>query len=140
MTMRQKKKGTWKNGTRKFKNYNVRNRLEQRVLETLQNGCPDFEGYETERLRYVIPESIHHYTPDFKVGDTFYETKGIWDSNDRKKMLLIRDQYQDYTFVLVFYNPHYRIYKGSKTTYAQWCDKHSIRWTTAEQLAKELSK
>lgn len=139
-TKTRRKKGTLKNGTRKFKNYSVRNRLEERVLSTLRDNCPEFEGYETDRLRYTIPSSRHYYTPDFKVGDTYYEAKGIWDSNDRKKMLLVRDQYPDKRFIMVFYNPYYRIYKGSKTTYAAWCDKHGLDWTTPEELKKALTK
>ena len=138
--LRRKKKGTSKSGTRKFKNYGVRNRLEQKVLDILSSTCSDFAGYETDKLRYIKPESYHIYTPDFKVGDTYYETKGIWDSDDRKKMLLVKDQYPNNTFVLVFYNPNYRIYKGSKTTYAAWCESHGFEWTTADQLAEELTR
>jgi hypothetical protein len=145
-TMTIKKNRNWKSGTsnhgtatRRFKSYKVRNKLEKKVLETLRENCPAFEGYETAKLIYTIPSSTHTYTPDFKVGTTYYETKGLWDTQDRQKMLYVIEQHPDKTFVMVFYNPYYKIYKNSKTTYAAWCDKKGIRWTTAKLLQKELT-
>lgn len=134
----KKKKRKITNGTRRFKKYGVRNKLEQKVLSVLRDNTDNFEGYERDRLSYTVPESQHYYTPDFKVGDTYYEAKGIWDAEDRKKMLLVIAQYPHKKFVMVFYNQNYKIYKGSKTTYAMWCDKHQIAWTTPEQLTEEL--
>ena len=29
---------------------------------------------------------------------------------------------------MVFYNANQKIKKGSKTSYAMWCDKHNIKW------------
>lgn len=124
---------------RKWRNHGVRNKLESKVYDILE-GLPEFDGYETESLDYTIPSSNHKYTPDFKVGDVYYETKGIWDSDDRKKMLLVRDQHPDKQFIMVFYNSNYKIYKGSKTTYAMWCDKHGIKWTTAKDLEEGTFK
>ena len=47
---------------------------------------------------------------------------------DRQKMLLIKEQYPDIDFRIVFYNANQKIKKGSKTTYAMWCDKHGFKW------------
>lgn len=30
----------------------------------------------------------------------------------------------------VFQNPKNKLYKRSKTTYADWCDKHGFKWAT----------
>ena len=29
---------------------------------------------------------------------------------------------------MLFYNANQKIKKGSKTSYADWCDKHGIKW------------
>jgi predicted nuclease of restriction endonuclease-like RecB superfamily len=86
--------------------------------------------YETDKIHYVVPESNHKYTPDFRLpkkGGFFYvETKGIWDTADRQKHLLIKKQYPDLDIRFVFSNCNSKLYKGSKTTYAAYCDKHGF--------------
>ena len=86
--------------------------------------------YETDKITYVIPESNHKYTPDFKLpkkGGFFYvETKGIWDTKDRQKHVLIHEQQPDLDIRFVFSNCNSKLYKGSKTTYASFCDKQGF--------------
>lgn len=88
--------------------------------------------YETDKINYVIPESNHRYTPDFKLpkkGGFFYvETKGIWDTKDRQKHVLIREQHPDIDIRFVFSNCNSKLYKGSKSTYASYCDKQGFLW------------
>jgi hypothetical protein len=88
--------------------------------------------YETDKIHYVMPESNHKYTPDFKLpktGGFFYvETKGIWDTADRQKHILIRKQHPDLDIRFVFSNCNSKLYKGSKTTYASFCDKQGFIW------------
>lgn len=85
--------------------------------------------YEVDRLSYTIPESVHTYRPDFKISDTLYiEAKGIWDRKDREKILLIKQQYPKVTVCMAFQNANQKIYKRSKTTYAEWCEKNDIKW------------
>ena len=43
-------------------------------------------------------------------------------------MLLIKEQHPDIDIKMVFYNANKKIKKGSKTSYAMWCDKHNIKW------------
>ena len=44
------------------------------------------------------------------------------------KMLLVIKQHPEIDFRMVFYNANQKIKKGSKTSYADWCDKHGIKW------------
>lgn len=94
--------------------------------------------YEQVKLKYVQPESHHTYTPDFHLPGTniYFELKGIWDGQDRQKHLLIKQQHPDKRIILVFQKPNLTISKSSKTTYAQWADKHSIERMTTEEAIK----
>lgn len=102
-----------------------RSMLEVLIHETLGKEVT----YEPDKLTYTIPASQHTYTPDFKLRDkTYIEGKGIMDATDRKKMKLVKEQYPDITFYMLFQNAHKRLSKKSKTTYAMWCDKNGIPW------------
>lgn len=82
--------------------------------------------YEQDKIKYVIE---HTYNPDWTVSDNvFIETKGIFDFEDRRKTLAVKKQHPDIIVALVFQNSKSKIYKKSKTSYAEWCDKHSIIW------------
>ncbi|WP_374710355.1 hypothetical protein [Brucella anthropi] len=50
---------------------------------------------------------------------------------DRKKMLAVKAAHPDYTITIVFQNPTLPINKGSKTRYADWCDKYGFAWRQA---------
>ena len=112
-----------------YKNQHVRNKLEGKVLDRLLQRLGPGDYYEQDTLSYIRPQTEHEYTPDFKINDSVYiEAKGIWDTDDRKKLLLVREQYPEITICMVFYNADYKIYKGSKTTYGDWCNEHGIPW------------
>lgn len=86
-------------------------------------------NYEATRLEYVIPETLHTYTPDFHLSPHIViETKGRWTVDDRLKMLYLKEQHPELDFRMVFQNANQKIKKGSKTSYADWCDKHGIKW------------
>lgn len=110
------------------KKHGFRSGLEEQMIEELE-GYNIEPNYEAKKFEYVIPESKHIYTPDFPVSPHIViETKGRWVVEDRQKMLLIMEQYPNIDFRMVFYNANQKIKKGSKTTYAMWCDKHGIKW------------
>ena len=44
--------------------------------------------------------------------------------------LLIKKQHPELDIRMVFQNPNGKIRKGSKTTYAIFCDKHEIKWAS----------
>lgn len=83
--------------------------------------------YESSKIPYIIPASNHTYTPDFELpNEIIIETKGRFVASDRKKHLLIKKQHPNKDIRFVFQNSKARINKGSKTTYADWCEKNGF--------------
>jgi len=78
---------------------------------------------EWEDLRYRT------YTPDFILDNgIIIETKGIFDTEDRRKHLAIREQHPELDIRFVFSNSKAKLYKGAKSRYCEWCDKHEFKW------------
>ena len=97
--------------------------------QLIHNTLPDGIEYEPDTLEYIQPEKVRHYTPDFKLRPNHYiEAKGLFTVEDRQKMLLIKNQYPEHTFYLLFQNANSKIKKGSKTTYAMWAEKNGFPW------------
>lgn len=108
--------------------HGFRSGLEKQMIEELK-GYNIEPNYEAVKFNYIIPESKHVYTPDFPVSPHIViETKGRWVLEDRQKMLLLIEQHPEIDFRMVFYNANQKIKKGSKTSYADWCNKHNIKW------------
>ena len=85
--------------------------------------------YETSKIKYTIPESDHVYTPDFILPNgIIVETKGRFMIDDRKKHLLIRAQHPEKDIRFVFTRSATKLYKGARTTYADWCVKYSFKF------------
>ena len=103
----------------------------KRVAADLGKRKVDFQ-YEKVSFDYV--PKIRNYTPDFYLPESkiYIETKGRLTTNDRVKHLLIKDQYPDLDIRFVFVNANNKISRTSKTTYANWCDRHKFLW--AESL------
>lgn len=98
-------------------------------------GCT----YEPYKIQYTIPESKHNYTPDFVVSNVIFELKGRWTREDRKKILYIHSQHSNkYNLIMVFQNENLPIYKGSKVTYAKFCQKMNINYINYKQLYNKL--
>jgi hypothetical protein len=86
-------------------------------------------AYETVKINYTKPASVHKYTPDFPVNKfVFIETKGRFMPADRQKHMLIKRQSPQLDIRFVFERAATPINKGSKTTYADWCDKNGFKW------------
>jgi len=65
---------------------------------------------EWEDLRYRT------YTPDFQLDNgIFIETKGIFDSEDRRKHVEVRKQHPELDIRFVFSNAKAKLYKGAKS-------------------------
>lgn len=108
--------------------HGFRSGLEEDMISQLTQAGLEPE-YEAKKFEYIIPESRHTYTPDFAVSPHIViETKGRWVLEDRQKMLLVMKQYPDIDFRIIFYKASQKIKKGSKTSYADWCNKHNIKW------------
>ena len=65
--------------------------------------------------RLLIPYS-YHYNPDFVlVNGVMLETKGYWDSEDRRKIKAVMRDNPDLDLRMVFQAPFNKISKKSKT-------------------------
>ena len=84
-------------------------------------------AYEPIKLTYVLECS---YLPDFVdvPNKRIIEAKGLFDAADRRKILAVKAQNPDYSIEIWFQKPSMKISKGSKTSYADWCEKHGIAW------------
>jgi hypothetical protein len=107
------------------KDAEFRSQFERKLAELIQQTYGEC-AYETESLTYLVSK---RYTPDFLLPNGIYiEAKGYWLPEDRTRHLLVRQQHTDKDIRFVFQNAHTRLSKRSKTTYADWCDKHRFRW------------
>jgi len=124
--------------------HGYRSGLEAKVADQItQAGLPVM--FETDKVSYVVPQRSAKYTPDFKLlkkdgGFIYIETKGLWPVEARQKHLLIKDQSPDLDIRFVFSNQRAKLYKGSPTTYAAYCEKHgwkyAHRWIPDDWLAE----
>jgi Phage endonuclease I len=110
-----------------------RSGLERAFADLLKENDIKFK-YEGARLKYHQPAQERTYTPDFQVLDVYIETKGRLTSADRKKMLLVKDQHPDKTIVMVFDRAVKKLYKGSPTTYADWCIQNNMLYLDLKQV------
>ena len=111
-----------------------RSNLEKNIADLLTGLGVSYQ-YESEKLSYTIE---HNYTPDFVLPNYLYlEAKGYWDPEDRRKILAVKRCNPDVDIRMVFQSPYNTISKKSKTTYAQWCDKHDIPWTSYKDIRIE---
>jgi|TARA_B110001452_G_C15152893_1_gene401232 hypothetical protein len=79
---------------------------------------------EWEDLRYRT------YTPDFQLDNgIFIETKGIFDSEDRRKHIEVRRQHPELDIRFVFSNAKAKLYKGAKSRYCDWCEKNDFLYS-----------
>ena len=101
--------------------------LEEKVSDLLCELGIDYE-YEPTKVTYEIK---HFYKPDFLLPNGIYlETKGYWPSEQRRKQLAVKEQNPDLDIRMVFQSPYNKISKKSKTTYAKYCERKGIPWTS----------
>ena len=113
--------------TRQAIKYGYRSGLEERVSKELEEAGVKYE-YETQKIKYRVEED-RTYTPDFILPNgIIVETKGRFTTADRKKHLLIQKQHPELDIRFVFQNSRAKLYKGAKSTYAQWCDKQGFMY------------
>ena len=117
--------------TKKKKTSKFRSGLEEQVAKLLEGLGVTYE-YESTRVPYTIQ---HHYSPDFVLPNhVLLETKGYWDAKDRRKILAVKKDNPYLDLRMVFQSPYNKINKNSKTTYAKWCEKHDIPWTSYHNI------
>ena len=111
-----------------------RSNLEKDIANLLEGLGVSFQ-YESEKLSYTIE---HNYTPDFVLPNyTYLEAKGYWSPEDRRKILNVKKSNPEIDLRMVFQSPYNTISKKSKTTYAQWCERHDIPWSSYQDIPIE---
>lgn len=117
-----------------------RSQSEQRVAEALESlGC-SYE-YETVKVPYVKPAERKHYLIDFVLSNGIaIEVKGEFDSTDRKKHLLVKEQYPNLDLRFVFDRPTAKLSKRSKTSYGEWCEQHGFPYAKQKIPQKWLNE
>ena len=116
-----------------------RSGLEDRLVDSLSKIQQEVRyeklKVEWEDLRYRT------YTPDFLLDNgILIEAKGLFDSEDRHKHKCVRRQHPELDVRFVFSNARTKLYKGSKTTYADWCDKNKVLWSHKDIPASWLNE
>lgn len=108
--------------------YGFRSGLESSVSQHLKDSGVNAE-YETHKIHFVYPPRPAKYTPDFILDNGIViETKGRFVVADRQKHLIIKEQHPEIDIRFVFSNSRNKISKGSKTSYADWCEKHGFKY------------
>lgn len=119
-----------------------RSNYEREVCNLLDDDEVKFE-YETMNLYYEVAEQ-RKYTPDVILPNgIILELKGRFTTADRKKMLLVMKQHPDLDIRMVFQRHTNKLFKGSLTTYSEWCNKKGIKWaskTVPKEWIKESKK
>ena len=116
------------------KEIKFRSKLEERVATLLMTLGVSYE-YESTKVPYTIQ---HNYTPDFVLPNYVHlEAKGYWAAEDRRIILAVKKDNPELDLRMVFQSPYNKISKRSKTTYAQWCDRHGIPWTAFHEIPIE---
>ena len=102
-----------------------RSGLEDDIAKDLKDRGVNFE-YEKLKVQWQLLEN-KTYTPDFKLPNgIIIESKGRFVQADRKKHLIIQDQHPFLDIRFVFSNSRAKLYKGAKSTYGDWCNKHGF--------------
>jgi hypothetical protein len=110
---------------RRHNSRKYRSGLEKTVAEFLKTNQKRvrYEDLKIEwkDLRYRT------YTPDFVLDNgIIIETKGIFDNEDRRKHIAIKEQHPELDIRFIFSNANAKLYKGAKSTYARWCEKNDF--------------
>ena len=106
----------------------LRSGLEDRIRSQLEKANKEYE-YETHKLQYTVPESVHTYIPDFVIFKSsgepiLIECKGRWEFQDRYKHRLLFEQHPQLDLRFVFGRASNKLSKGSSQTYGTLCSGH----------------
>lgn len=100
-----------------------KSKFEEDVFNTVKDNGYEVE-YEPFTLSYLMKGN---YYPDFVLPNgIIVETKGYFDSRSRAKMIAVKKHNPDLDIRMVFMNSRTKVRKGSKMTYADWCEKYGF--------------
>ena len=117
----------------------MRSKFERKIAAQLRRNKIPYE-YESETWTFPRPVPRAYclccgstniakkssYLIDFKVGDTYLETKGKLDANQRSKFISLQKEYPDRDIRFVFMRNN-KIHKRSETRYTEWATKHGFK-------------
>ena len=112
----------------------------ERVVGNLFKAAEMPVEHEKVTLFYTQPAKRRRYLVDFtpdKEPSLVVEVKGRFTSQDRQKMLLIKEQHPDMTIVMIFGRSKNTLTKKSETTYSMWCDKNGIKWLDIDDFERD---
>ena len=127
-----------------------RSKSEKKANDFLKEKKVSFE-FEPYYVKYMWIED-KKYLPDFVLDNgIILEVKGRFTLADRKKHLFLRKSNPDLDVRFVFDNPNTKLYKGAKSTYADWCSKQDFLfcklsdgipewWTSEKKRNKDSSR
>lgn len=107
-----------------------RSKSEERVAGHLNDlGVPYLYEPKDGKVSYKV-ERTATYLPDFVLTATgvILEVKGYMTSTDRAKYLRVKASNPDIDLRFVFDRASNKLNKTSKTTYAEWAEKHGFLW------------
>jgi Autographiviridae endonuclease I len=106
-----------------------RSGLEKQIALDLKSCGVEFKGEtDIDAIDYHEVRD-RKYHPDFELDNgVLIEAKGWFKVGDRQKHLCIKHQRPELDIRFVFSNPNTKIAKGSKTTYAKWCEKNGFKY------------
>lgn len=110
-----------------------RNKFEDKLGDDLTTRGIVY-GYESLQIEYT---QVRKYKPDFIIKSKdgtrqiIVEAKGLFEAEDRRKHLDVKRQHPDYDIRFVFY-ADYKLRKGAKSTYSQWCEKNGFQYAIKE--------
>jgi hypothetical protein len=106
--------------------WGFRSGLEEKIAAQLEAAKMGFQ-YETLTVPYTTPPKAHKYHPDFILDNgIIVETKGRFLTEDRQKMVLVKQQHPHLDIRLVFSNSKAKINKRSPTSYGDWAQKNGF--------------
>jgi len=110
------------------KTVELKSGLEEVIYNYLKDNKVHFV-YEGMKIKFELPTQKKSYTPDFPINDRFIvEAKGAFNSADRKKHKLIKEQHPELDIRFIFSNSKTKIGKKSQTTYGRWCELFKFKF------------
>lgn len=110
-----------------------KNKFEKEVARRLEGQGVAIQ-YEETAIPWVQRKK---YLVDFEFtnrggGKVYVEAKGYLRPSDRTKLINVKKQHPELDIRLVFQRPENTLNKKSKTTYAQWAERHGFLWAKGE--------
>jgi hypothetical protein len=106
-----------------------KSKFEKSVAELFQRKKIKAE-YEPDKFNYTLDLK---YTPDWKVGKTYIETKGNFNYVERRKVLGVLKSNPGIDLRMMFMRNN-KISRKSGMTYGLWCDKYGIKWSVYPEV------